>query len=149
MENRALSIKQAAEQVLNGLKSAIESEDLQRQDEEQLASKIDDHFNTVPRKLTFKLGSENNREIDPIEYEVAETDLAEIRDTLKDPAKRNQFLFNEEGKLNLDNLANVLLRNKILESALKRSYLIGETKNTEHFEGTFGARTAQGVGVGV
>lgn len=148
LENRSLSIKQSAEKILSDLKSAVDSEDLQKQEEEQFSSKVDDYFSKAPRNITFELGTANNRKIDPIDYEVAEKDLAEIKETLKDPAQRNNILFTEEGQLNLDSLATVLLHNKILKSALKAAYLTGETKMTELVEQTYGARTPYEVGVG-
>jgi len=147
-ENRATHIKTQAEQIFNSLKERIEAEDLQAQQEVEFSSKIDEHFQKLPRKVTFELGEENSRKLTPIEYDVAEADIADVLSTLKDPAKRNNFLFNNEGQLNLENIADLLVRNKFLESAVKTSYLTGETRMTEELERTFGSRSASGVGLG-
>lgn len=148
LESRSLSIKEDAGRILDSLKSDIESEDLAKQKEEKLSSKIDEHFKKAPRKLTFQLGKENDREIDPIEYEVSEADVEDVRNTLKDPAQRHKFLFNEEGELNVKTIADILLRNKVLESAVKASYLSGETKTTEKLRGTFGGSSPYSIGIG-
>ena len=148
LENRSLSLKTQAGKVLGDLKSAVEAENLQRREEEQLSSKIDEYFSKMPRKVTLELGSENNRKLDPIEYEVTQADLDEVRDTLKDPEKRNNFLFNKEGLINIENIANVLARNKYLESLVKTAYLTGEDRQSEVVKRTFGARRASDIGIG-
>ena len=148
LATRSEHTKKQAQGILAELNQAAESEDLQAEEERTLLSKIDETFKTLPRKLTFEIGKANNKDIAPIEYDVAETDLAEVQAMLKDPVQRQQFLYNSDGGLNLSNISNLLTRNKILESAIKASYLTGGARQVEIFEDTFPARTAHELGAG-
>lgn len=148
LESKSSFIKKQAEDALGVLREAIAEQDLQKAEEVKISSKVDELATKLPRKLTFDLGEVNNQKIAPIQYDVSEADIAEIVGTLKDPVQRNNFLYNEDNSLNLDNVANVMLRNKYLESALKASYLEGGTRQVSEFEKIFPGRTAQSIGVG-
>lgn len=148
MELRGTSIKTRAQEALNVLRSAIQEQDLQKAEEAKTSSKVDEVAAKIPRKMTFQLGEVNNQKLDPIEYDVAEADIAKVVETLKDPAKRKQFLYNEDNSLNLENLATIILRNQVLESSLKASFLEGGNRQVAVFEKTFPGRRAIDVGVG-
>lgn len=147
LENHAAPIKRQAEQALNDLRTAIKNLDLQKQDELQISSKVEEIGKTLPRKMTFDLGEVNGKKIDPIDYVVTEADIAEVVGTLKDSAKRKQLLFNEDDSLNLSALADMKLRNKILETALKAVYLESGNRQVAAFEKVFPG-FAQQLGVG-
>jgi hypothetical protein len=148
LEGYSSNTKTQAQKILADLQKAAETEDLQRSEEVAISAKIDEDFKALPRKLTFDIGEVNGKAVSPVEYEVSESDLAEVRDMLKDPVKRNNFLFNQDGALNLTNLENVLTRNKYLESAVKAAYHEGGSRQVAHFESIFPARSAQELGVG-
>lgn len=151
LESKSSFIKKQAVDALGVLREAINFQDLQKAEEAKLSSKADELAKKLPRKLTFELGfldDKNTKKIDPIEYDVSENDIAEVVDTLKDPEKRNKFLFNEDNSLNLDNVGAVMLRNKYLESALKASYLEGGNRQVSEFEKIFPGRIAKDIGVG-
>lgn len=148
LESRGSFIKKQAEDALGVLRESIKDMDLQKAEEASLSSKVDELATKLPRKLTFELGEANNQQIAPIQYDVSETDIADVVATLKDSEKRNQFLYNQDNSLNIDNIAQLMLKNKYLESALKVSYLEGGDRQVSEFEKTFPGRKAAEIGVG-
>jgi plasmid maintenance system killer protein len=153
MASYGSSIQKQAVSALDILRDAIKNEDLEKQEEVKHSERVEDFFKKIPRKVTFELGDAGDgKKLAPIEYEVAETDIAEVMDVLKDREKRNNFLYNKDNSLNLDNLATVMLRNKYLESALKQSFSDGDkagaNREVEKFEKIFPGRTAKEIGVG-
>ena len=67
---------------------------------------------------------------------------------LKDPAQRNNFLYNEDGSLNIANISQALTKAKMFDSAAKVSFLSGIHKATTDFQKVFPAGSAQELGVG-
>jgi len=148
LENHSLHTKKQAEQILADLNGVIDSEDLQKQAEADISSKIDEGFKSLPRKLTFEIGDINGKAIPPVEYEVSESDIAEVQSMLKDTSKRNKLLYNQDGSLNLTNLTNVYTRNKYLESAIKAAYHEGGSRQKAEIEKIFPSKTGYALGVG-
>ncbi|MBP7109648.1 MAG: hypothetical protein KBA90_13905, partial [Chitinophagaceae bacterium] len=148
IESKSSHIKKQASDALAALREAIKTEDSLVEDEVKLSSKVDELAPTLPRKMTFQLGKVNDQEIAPVEYDVTEDDIAEVVATLKDTGKRNNILYNKDGDLNLESVSALLLKNKILESALKATYLEGGNRQIAIFEKTFPGRTAKDIGVG-
>lgn len=148
LESKASPIKKQAEDALSQLREAIKNQDLQQTEEANLSSKVDEVAKTLPRKMTFELGKVNDQEIPPVDYDVTEDDIAEVVSTLKDPGKRNNILYNTDNSLNINSVAGLLLKNKILESALKATYLEGGNRQVAAFEKRFPGRTAKDIGVG-
>ena len=148
LENHSAPIKNKAAEILAGIKSSVEAEILLEKQEAMFSSKVDEFAKKFPRKLTFELGEVDGKKIDPVTYEVTEAAITEAVTLLKDPAKRQQYFFNSDNSLNLDNVAQVLIRNKFLESALKALYLEGGNRQVEYFEKVFPGRTAKDIGVG-
>lgn len=148
LDNRSQHTQKQAKEILAGLTAAADLEDTEATDEKALSSKIDEQFKTLPRKMTLELGEVNKIKLSPIDYDVAESDLKEVQDMLKDPTKRNNFFYNKDGGLNLTNIATVLTRNKMLESAVKKSYHEGVDRTVTEFQKTFPALTGYQLGVG-
>lgn len=147
LETRGTHTKQKAESFLNNLRESIKAEDLAVEKEAKFSSKVDEISTKLPREITFELGEIGKIKQDPVVFKVTDADIAEVAGTLKDPAKRQQFLFNEDKTLNLTNLMNVMLRNKYLESALKATYIEGGNRQVAALEKVFpGAAHALGVG---
>lgn len=147
LDNYAITKHEQAKQILADLKSAADSDRLSKEQEVQFSSKIDEHFNKVPRKITFDLGESNGKAISPIEYEVSESDVSYVKDLLKDQTKRQQFLTNEDGELNIPNLAEVLIQNKYLKKAIKLSFLEGQSRATAIFDNNY-PKNPYDIGIG-
>lgn len=145
---KGAEIKKQAESALSALREAVNTEDLLVANEAKLSSKVDEIAAKLPRKLTFELGLVNDQQIAPIEYKVDQKDIDDVIATLKDPAKRNKLLYNEDKGLNLSEIAQLLLRNKILESSLKAGYLEASDRQVAEFNKRFPGRIARDIGVG-
>lgn len=148
LEGRSKHIKNEAESVYNGMKKAIENEDLQKRQQAEFASKVDAFAATLPRKMTVELGKSNDQDIAPVEYTVTEEDITAVVSTLKDPAKLKQTFYNPDGNFNLESVGKLLLRNQILESQLKVLYLEGGDRQVKAFEAKFGGKDPKDIGVG-
>ena len=147
LESRSTYTKQNAEGILNDLREAIKAEDLAKQKEAEWLSKVDDFSKKVSRKITLELGEVDKTKLDPVQYDVAEADVAAVADILKDPQKRQQYFFNEDKTLNLTKMGELMLRNKILESAVKTGFIEGGNRQVAIFKKTFPG-SAQALGVG-
>lgn len=136
-ENRSSHLKQNAEQFLNTLREAVTEQDLQKQKEDEFLANVDKTLAKFPRKMTFELGEVDNQKIDPIQYEVPDTVIAKVQETLKDPAKRKQYFFNEQGELDLDKVVEVMAKNEGLTSMLKTALLEGGTRQVNILKSIF------------
>lgn len=152
LENKSSYRIEQAKNALKLIDDAVKEEDDAKQEEIKNSQRVDDFFKILPRKLTFELGKIKDLETTPITYDVSETDIAEVTGILKDPEKRNKFLYNEDNSLNLDNLAGVMLRNKYLEGLVKDAYIQGDDSGSDRevakFEKIFPGRIAKEIGVG-
>lgn len=148
LANLSSPIRTKAAGILADLNAAIEAEDLQAQNELTLSSNIDEQFKKIARKDTYEIGEINGKPITPIESEVPESELAAAWTVLKDPAKRQQFLYNQDGSPNITEIGKVLTENAKLKAAMKVSYHEGSTRTNAHWEKVFGARSPQELGVG-
>lgn len=148
LENRSSYIKKEAESVLGKIKQAIETKDLLDKKEVAFSAKVDEHLKTIPRKMKIDMGKVDNVDVAPVEIEIPESVFTQIAETLKDPAKRKQFFFNEDNSLNLSNVAQTMAKNAALEHAVKFSLLEGQDRQVKIFEKTFAARNAKDVGLG-
>ena len=148
LANLSSPIRTKAAGILADLNAAIESEDLHAQKEVTLSAKIDEDFKALPRKLQIEIGKIGTTDVLPIDYDVSETDIAEVKAILKDPAQRQQLLYNQDGSLNIARISQALLKEKAFDSAGKVLFHSGMTKAIADFEKVFPARSAQEVGVG-
>lgn len=152
-ESKSSHIKKQAEDALNTLREVIKLDDSKKEEEVKHSKRVEDFFTKLQKKITLELGkAENGNEIAPIEYVIPDEIVAEVKDVLTNPEKRNKFLYNEDNSLNLDNVASVMLRNKYLEALVKDAYLDGDDRGSkrevEKFEKIFPGRTAKDIGVG-
>lgn len=137
-----------AKWALQNLNEVIESEDLHAQQEVAFSAKIDEDFKALPRKLSIEIGEIGGKTVSPVDYDVSETDIAEVKAILKNPETRQQLLFNQDGSLNITRITQALLKEKAFDSASKISYLEAQTRTNEHWQKVFPARSAQELGVG-
>lgn len=147
LSQRSLPIKTQAAGILADIQSAIDSEDLWVQKEITISAKIDEDFKAMPRKMSIEIGEIGGKTVSPVDYDVSETDIAEVKAMLKDPAQRQQFLFNEDGSLT-PQLIQTIVKAKAFDSASKISFLTGQTKAITDFQKTFPATSMQELGVG-
>lgn len=148
LETKATYVKKQAENILSGLRKAIDNQELLDKEETKFSSKVDEFVSKLPRKVTFQLGKVNDQEILPVDFDVKDEDIAPVVDTLKDPAKRNKFFFNEDNSLNLENVGSVMVRNAYLEKALKAVYREASDRQVDAFEKVFPGKSAKDIGVG-
>lgn len=149
MESKSSHIKKAAESALSTLREVINSQDAQKVEDAKNSQRVEEFFTKSPRKLTFELGKAGDgHDITPIDVPVPEEIITEVMDTFKDPDKRNKFLYNEDNSLNIDNVGQLAIRNKVLEAALKEAYSKGGSHQVDVFEKRFPGRTAKDIGVG-
>lgn len=153
LESKSSHIKKQAEDALSTLREAIKFDDSEKEKEVQHSKRVEDFFAKLPKKVTVDLGkTKDGQDIAPIEYVIPVELITDVMGTLKDPEKRNKFLYNEDNSLNLDNVASIMLRNKYLETLVKDAYLDGDTRGSsrevEKFEKIFPGRTAKDIGVG-
>lgn len=148
LENRSSYIKQNAEKSLADLREFIKNQDLQLAEEAKLSSKVDEVASKLPRAIKVELDDVNGVKQDPVDLTISDSDIAFVVATLKDPAKRNNIFKNNDGSFNLEGVANLMLRNQILENALKTGYRVGGNRQVEAFEKKFPARAPHDLGVG-
>jgi hypothetical protein len=147
LNSRGLEIQKKAKEALDGLRKAIEEEDADIVEEAELSSKVDEVASKVERKYTFEMGEAAGKQIDPVEFSVSDSEVEEALKPLKDPTDRNKILFTDDGKLNVEGISNLLVRNAILEKVAKAAYADGCTRTTEHFETIF-PKNPHALGVG-
>lgn len=148
LANRSLPIKNQAAGILAGIQEAINAEDLREQNELSISANIDEQFKVVNLKDTYEIGNINGKAIPPIESEVPEAEINAIHQMLRDPAQRQQLLFNQDGTSNITKIKDLLIENAKLKAAMKTSYHEGSTRTNAAWEKVFPARSAQELGVG-
>ena len=147
LENHALPIKKDAEETLNSLRELIKAQDDDKRVEAEFSSKVDEISKAYSRSLTFELGEIDKQKIEPVAYNVTDAQISEVVNELKDPALRQNLFFNSDGKLDVNKAFEILLKNKVLESAVKASYLEGGKREVEKFEKIF-PNSPHALGVG-
>lgn len=148
LESYASNIQKEAKNALDKIKNIVESEKLVQQEQEQISSKVDEYFSNLTKKLTFNLGESNGKPQEPLEFEISDKQIAEARDFLKDPDKREQFLTNSDGTLNIENISNLKLENIYLKSLVKVAFLEGGSRQAKIVSDIFPAVNPYAVGVG-
>jgi hypothetical protein len=144
---RGTGLIEKAKSALTALQNSIKAEDKMSEIEKQFSSTVDEHFSKVQKKLSFDMGEQNGQKISPVDYDLTDAEIEEVKSILKDPSKRNNFFYNEDGAtLNLTNVADVLLRNAVLEKAIKKAYTTAVDRQVEEFEKVF-PKSVQAVGL--
>lgn len=152
LQNRGTYIKKNAEGVFKNLETALKQSDLSKREmeeaEKKLLSKTDEIFSKLPTKITFELGKgTDGAELAPVQYDVDDADMQEVKTFLKDPAQRNNFLYTAEGELNVESIVAMKVENANLKKALKVAYLEGGSRQVEAFKKVFPHHSPQSVGL--
>jgi len=141
--------QEEAKDTLDNLKKALTAKEFYTKKESEFTSNVEEHFNKLERKINLELGKVDDTEIAPVAYEFPETVIAEAKDILKDIAKRKELLFNAtDGSLNLQNIAELVLKSKAFDSVAKTAYLEGGTRQVEEFKKVFPFVDPKSIGVG-
>lgn len=147
LEGRGNAQKAAATEFFNTLKEAVNLSDSDAKKESEFTSNVEDYFSKLERKMTLQLGKVDDTDIAPVEFEVPEDIIKAAKEELKNVTSRKQLLFNTDGFLNHKNIAELVLKAKMFDSAAKTSYLTGATREVEKFEKIF-PKNANALGVG-
>lgn len=137
LAGRATGIIKQAQDALKTLRDSVEADDFAVSEENKLSSTVDEAFSKLPRKITFQLGEVQGTQIAPIEFDVEDADINRLKSVLKDPKQRKQFLYNEDGTLNINKLSEVFVREAVLEKAVKNAYHTGSDRQVDEFRKTF------------
>lgn len=145
LQGRAAYIQNQAKQYIESLTKAVNDSDAEKKRMELHSSKVEDAIKNYQRKQTLELGKVDDADqadstvIPPFEDEVPETALAEVKEILKDPEKFEKQLFTKDGDVNLDFILPHLVRSASYTSAVKKGYLVGATRQVEHYESIMGS----------
>lgn len=152
LESRGNNLKTKADKFFKDLRKSIEESEKQKKElddeESQISSTVDEVISKFPRKVTFELGKVNDADVAPVEHEVSESDMEEVRKLLKDPTERNNILFKEDNSLNVSKIAEILIENRYLKSAAKRVYSEGVTRTVDFYKSKFGGQSPHEIGIG-
>jgi len=149
LDGKATHIKQDAVDFLDNLKEAVNQKDFFTNKESEFVSNVEAHFDKLERKMELQLGKVDDIELAPVAYEFPETVIAEAREILKNPASRKQLLFNaKDGSINLESIAQLVIKAKAFDSAVKTGFLEGQTRQVEEFKKVFPFVDSKAVGVG-
>lgn len=139
LESRASHIQQQAKSYIDSLTNEVNEKDAEKKQMELHSSKVEDAIKNYQRKQTLELGKVDDTDIPPIEDEVPEEALQQVKEIIKDRLKLEKQLFTEDGGINIDFLLPHLVRSTAYVSAVKKGYLVGGTRQVEHFEAAFGS----------
>lgn len=148
LANLGLPIIQNAKKTYEGLENELKQIDADEKDEVELSSKIDAHFKTLPREFSVNIGKINDKDVAPIPVKITDEDIAAVSEVLKDKKKWEALVYDDKGQFNFAKVAEILLRNKALETAAGSAYVAGQTKQVEEFGKVFPARSAHAVAPG-
>lgn len=139
LQGRAAHIQQQAKSYIDSLAKSVNESDAEKKRMELHTSNVEAAIKNYQRKQTLELGKVDDTDIPSIEHEVPEAALEEVKNLLKDPVALEKQLYTKDGDVNLDFLIPHLVRSASYSNAIKHSYLVGGTRQVEHFEAAFGA----------
>lgn len=138
LDTKAAHIQSQAKSYIESLTSQVNESDAEKKRMEQHTSNVEDAIKSYQRKQTLELGKVDDIEIPPIDLEVPESALDEVKELLKDPEKLENLLYNKDGNINLEFLLPHLVRSASYKNVVKHGYLTGGTRQVEHFESIMG-----------
>lgn len=145
---KAAHLQGDAKKILQGLEDALKSEEALKQREKETSSKVEDYLSKVERKLTLQLGKIDEREESPIEYSLSDSEIEAVTETLKDPEKRNKFLYTDDGALNIPAISEVLIKATAFNNLAKAALMEGRTREVAEVRKVFPYSSPHAVGVG-
>lgn len=134
LENYGSHIQNQSKKILEDLKKHINSVAEAGRSEAQLLSTIDDTFANMPKQLSVELGEINGETVPPLNYEISESDIQDVKSQLSDINQRQKLLYNEDGGLNIAFISQLLLEHKMRDSLVKTALLEGGTRQVNILE---------------
>lgn len=128
---------QQAKDVLRVLEQEMEAENYVKQVDANISATVAEIAKKMERKVVLDMGLSNGQTLNPVEYTIDEADILEIESTLSDKAKREQFLYNQDGSENVGNLFEALKWKKIAQSLAKKALIQGADEQVTLFNSKF------------
>lgn len=125
-------------------RNRINAEKVQRKN---YSSKVDEYLKNFNRVEKLDIGKVNDKDVQPVEYQVSDSDLRTVGDILKNPDKVKQLFFNTDGTPKMEVVAGYLLAKQTESSKIKTAFFEGGSRQAEVIKNTFGA-TPYDIGVG-
>src|SRR5690606_13128646 len=105
------------------------------------------YLNSFPRVKKLEIGKVNDKDVEPIDYQVSDDDLRAVGSVLKNPNKLKQLFFNADGTPKVEEITGYLLAKQTESSKIKTAFFEGGSRQAEVIKNTFGA-TPYDIGVG-
>lgn len=137
LANKSAYKIEQAKGVFSALQAEIDAENYEKQVDAKLSSTVEEIAKKMDRKIVLDMGVSNGQQLNPVEYIIEDADILDIQSTLSDKAKREQFLYNQDGSENVENLFDALKWKKIALSLAKKSLLQGATEQVDFFNTKF------------
>lgn len=150
--SRGKRTQENAKAALETLRASIKESESQKREAEELekkiSSKTDGYLATAPKKITVELGKGvDESDLPPVQYTVDDSDMEEVRSLLKSTEQRNNLLFTQDGEINVESIAGILLENRNLKKAAKVAYLQGGSDQIAKFRTVFPHASAHELGI--
>lgn len=144
-------LKNTAKTLFDTLRQEAQSIKTLAESETKFSSTVDEVVAKIPEKFDFVWNEKDatgaETPITPITIDVLPEDREFVSTTLKTKSERQKLFHNEDGSFNADAVANLLLKNRLLERSIKAAYREGIDRNTQVFKSIFpGAASAVGIG---
>lgn len=139
LERKGQYNQKLAKDYLDILSKTIDDEDATKLRMEQHSSKVEDAIKRYQRKNQLDLGQLNDQKIDPIDFDVDDAVMTQVKEVLGDRSKFDNTLLTDDDHLNLDFLLPHLVRSFSYPAAVKKSYLEGMDRTTKAFQAKFGS----------
>lgn len=147
-ESKGQRVKAQAEEKFDILRSIIEERDLAAKQQLEFIAKVDNLATTLPKNITLELGKLNDKDLGSVKVDVNAADITDVQNQMKDPVTLKKLLYNEDNTINEQSVANLLLRNKLLERAAREALFVGQTRQSDVLGAVFPTRNPNALGLG-
>src|SRR5690606_10962458 len=90
-------IQKMAKEELDRLDQERNRINAEKVQQDKYLSKVDSYLNSFPRVKKLEIGKVNDKDVEPIDYQVSDDDLRAVGSVLKNPNKLKQLFFNADG----------------------------------------------------
>jgi hypothetical protein len=139
-------IQNTAKSYLDSLTKELQDLDAEKVKMELHTSKVEDAIKNFQRKQTLQLGKVDDQEIAPVDYDVPDEVLTEVKEILSDRAALESKLYNKEGDLNLEFLIPHLINSVSRDKAVRHAYITSADRQVAIFEKVFPSKSAPALG---
>lgn len=131
LNSRGSIFKKMAADYLVDLERQATDEDTNKATKKQHASNVEAAFTAYQRKQKLEFGKVDDLEVPPVEFDIPETVISSVKDSIKDKAKWESQIYNKDGSVNLDYILPHLIKSEAYSIAAKTALLEGETRGAE------------------